>query len=161
MQSAHAGACFVKVHEFLNFQFPKTCIKIFLKRYSESAVTSSKTMLSLSARCKFSKMSLFLLTTLLGTQFAPQADQKGVQWRPGLSKCSQNGVQNGAKSTTADPHQTCACMSRLHVNPPLGELHFCCFFGVLKNISKNELKGLMFILSPLRIMFRFLFLLLS
>ena len=78
MQSAHAGACFVKVHEFLNFQDPKTRFKIFGEKYTEKALTSSKTMLSLSARCKFSKISLFLLKTLLGTQFAPQADQKGV-----------------------------------------------------------------------------------
>ena len=53
--------------------------------------------------------------------------QKIVLWRPRPPKRSQNGTQNGAKSTTADPHETCTGIVGLHIQPPLGSSIFAPF----------------------------------
>ena len=61
--------------------------------------------------------------------------QKIVLWRPRPPKRSQNGTQNGAKSSTADPHETCAGVCRSHIRPPLGRSFFSSSSGSEENLQ--------------------------
>ncbi len=70
-------------------------------------------------------MSVFIIfvdpffASLFWPCFGHPGHPKGAYWRTRLPKRLENGAQNGAEATTADPHETCAGVGGSHV-PPLG-----------------------------------------